>query len=590
MAAPGRVSLALLGLALGCTTPAQPVARDVRPVPPAQPTQATRTPTTISIIGTNDLHGALDRLPILAGYIDNLRATRQAEGGGVVLIDAGDMFQGTLASNLGEGQAVVAAYNAIGYSAAAIGNHEFDFGPVGPAVTVGSIEEDPRGALKQRAREATFPFLTANVLDEESGNRIKWPNMPASTVVESVGVKIGIVGVTTEATPFTTMAANFLGLKMRSPAEAVTDEARRLRKEGCEVVVVAAHVGSACTDLSDPNDLSSCKTEEELFRMVEAIPKGVVDVIVAGHTHAAMAHRVADIAVIESYSSARAFGRVDLRIGTRGNVTAATIRPPQELCPLGADGNPVAVERCVDRSYEGRPVVPNPEVAKIVAAAMITAEERSREALEVTAVAPITRAYGTESALGNLFTDLMLSAFPSADVAMTNGGGLRADLPAGPLDYGMLFNANPFDNRFALVKLQGQHLRRLASNNLSSGGGIFSWAGIAVTARCQGEQLVVELSRKGKAIRDTDELTVVTSDFLASGGDGAIGRLGLPPGAVQLTGTIIRDSMARELKKRRGKLDPASYFDPHKPRVHFSGTRPMRCAVAAPSRPASQPE
>src|SRR5215207_7116854 len=72
---------------------------------------------TISILGTSDLHGALDRLPVLAGYVDNVRAARRADGGGVIVLDAGDMFQGTLESNLNEGQAVIAAYGAIGYTA-----------------------------------------------------------------------------------------------------------------------------------------------------------------------------------------------------------------------------------------------------------------------------------------------------------------------------------------------------------------------------------------------------------------------------------------------------------------------------------------
>ena len=88
---------------------------------------------TLSVVGTIDLHGHLAALPWLSGYVENLREQRQADGGGVLLLDAGDMFQGTLESNLAEGAPVVAAYNALGYTAVAIGNHEFDFGPAGPA-------------------------------------------------------------------------------------------------------------------------------------------------------------------------------------------------------------------------------------------------------------------------------------------------------------------------------------------------------------------------------------------------------------------------------------------------------------------------
>jgi 5'-nucleotidase len=114
---------------------------------------------TISIVGTNDLHGGIlpenghGGLALFAGYLRNLRAAR-ARDGAVLLVDAGDMWQGTLESNLREGAPVVAAYNALGYAAAAVGNHEFDFGPAGPATTPGASASDPRGARKSRPSEA----------------------------------------------------------------------------------------------------------------------------------------------------------------------------------------------------------------------------------------------------------------------------------------------------------------------------------------------------------------------------------------------------------------------------------------------------
>src|SRR5689334_15802414 len=117
-----------------------------RPRPVAKPARGS---VTITIVGTNDLHGAIDRLPILAGYVANLRELRAADGGAVLLVDAGDMFQGTLESNLNEGAAVIEAYNALGYAAAAVGNHEFDFGPAGPAATIQAPDDDARGALKE---------------------------------------------------------------------------------------------------------------------------------------------------------------------------------------------------------------------------------------------------------------------------------------------------------------------------------------------------------------------------------------------------------------------------------------------------------
>jgi hypothetical protein len=167
--------------------------------------------TTISVVATTDLHGRIESLPWLSGHLANLRARRQADGGAVLLVDAGDMFQGTLESNLGEGQAVVRAYNALGYGAAAIGNHEFDYGPVGPPHVPAVPADDPRGALKARAAEASFPFLSANVVEQGRREALRWRNVLPWVVVERGGARIGVVGGTSMGTPRATHPRNFAG-------------------------------------------------------------------------------------------------------------------------------------------------------------------------------------------------------------------------------------------------------------------------------------------------------------------------------------------------------------------------------------------
>ncbi|MBA3820433.1 MAG: bifunctional metallophosphatase/5'-nucleotidase [Deltaproteobacteria bacterium] len=583
-------SLCLTAALAACSTSPAPRPRDVGPRPPPKPQAGA---VTLTIIGTNDLHGALARLPLFAGYIGNLRAARAADGGGVVLVDAGDMFQGTLESNLSEGAHVVRAYNEIGYTAAAIGNHEFDFGPVGPAATPASIEDDARGALKARASEAKFPFVSANIVDVQSGAPIKWPNMPASTLVEVAGVKVGVIGASTEATPFTTMPANFAGLKISQPAGAIADESKVLRAKGAQLIVVTAHIGSRCEKLDRPTDLSTCDSNEELFRMISDLPKGAVDVIVAGHTHAAIAHRVSDIAVIESYASGRAFGRVDLRIAPDGHVTSVKIHQPRAMCANDpATGNLVPPAECQAGAYEGKPVTPVAAVQAIVDDALATAGARRSEQLGVTLAAAVTKSYGTESIQGNWFTDLMLVAQPGSHVAVTNGGGLRADIPAGALTYGALFEAMPFDNRFAVVDVKGSHLRKLVSSNLQRGGAILSWGGLAAKARCKAGTLDLQITVAGKPLVETASYKLVTSDFLASGGDGLIGRLKLPDGAVKLTDVIIRDAMANVLRKKQGaKIDPAQYFSPVKKRMDYEGERPVTCtAPTTKTAPNREPE
>jgi len=578
--------LAWLALGVACSSP--PADRTTKPTGPRPPPQKRPGAITLTLIGTNDLHGAIERLPIFAGYITNIREARRADGGGVVLVDGGDMFQGTLESNLSEGADVVKAYNQIGYSAVAVGNHEFDYGPEGPAATAASVEDDPRGALKARASEAKFPFVVSNVLDKQSGARIKWPNMPASTLVDVAGIKVGIIGATTESTPFTTMPANFLGLQMAPPAAAIADEAKQLRARGAGVIIVTAHIGSKCKDLDHPNDVSSCDQNEELFHLIRDLPKGTVDAIVAGHTHAGMAHRISDIAVIESYSSGRAFGRVDLRLAPDGHVSSVKIHKPQQLCPGEGEGNAMAVASCKPGAYEGKPVVPDPAVQQIVDGALAKAGARRSEKLGVTLAGKITKSYGDESVEGNWFADLMLAAQPGTHVAVTNGGGLRADIPAGALTYGQLFEAMPFDNRFAVVDVKGSHLRKLVTSNLQRGGAILSWGGLAAKARCTGNKLDVTITVGGKPLSDAASYKLVTSDFLASGGDaGLIGRLKLPEGSVKMTSVIIRDAMADLLRKKKGTVDPAKYTAVK--RLDFTGKRPLQCGKTTNTTPDKEP-
>ena len=88
---------------------------------------------------------------MLGGYIDNLRAARAADGGAVLVLDAGDTFQGGIESNLSEGAMVVDAYNAIGYAALAIGNHDFDFGSVDPRGPVAAVAAARASAARRPA-------------------------------------------------------------------------------------------------------------------------------------------------------------------------------------------------------------------------------------------------------------------------------------------------------------------------------------------------------------------------------------------------------------------------------------------------------
>ncbi len=552
---------------------------------------AARPTVTLSIVGTNDLHGAVlakegrGGLATFAGFVANLRAVRERDGGAVLLLDAGDMFQGTLESNLNEGSAVVVAYNLLGYTAAAIGNHEFDFGPVGERATPGGVNDDPRGALKARAKEAHFPVLAANVLDRATGRPVSWPNVQPSTIVDAAGIRVGVVGVTTSGTLKTTIAANTVGLEIAPLVPTIVSEAKRLRSRGASVVVVVAHAGGRCTRFDVPADVSSCQAPSEIGEVASRLPHGLVDAIVAGHTHAGMAHEIAGIPIIESFASGRAFGRIDLTVARDGpRVIAHRIHRPHDICEFENErGQCLPPDRGAGARarYEGREVRPSPSIASSLSPAIAAAQRVKARPVGIELTASIRRAFDRESALGNLFATAMLQSVPGADVALTNGGGLRADLPAGALTWGALYESMPFDNHVARLRLSGRELKRVLAANLGASHGILSVAGIIVRARCDGGALRVNVTREsGAPVRDGEDLLVVTSDFLATGGDGAFAPVGvlrvIDSGA---DAPLLRDVIAERLRARGGRIGWRDVFDPAHPRWTFPGSRPVRCGT-----------
>ena len=169
----------------GCQTPTPVPAYPPLAVVPSSAPEAAAAPAefTLTVVGTNDVHGHFERLDAFAGHLAVLRRLR-ASSGAVVLLDAGDMWQGTLPSNLDEGQSMVRAYGALGYDAAAIGNHEFDYGPIGERATPGGPDDDPRGALFARVAEASFPMLGANFRGNATGAPVQWPGVQRTVLLE----------------------------------------------------------------------------------------------------------------------------------------------------------------------------------------------------------------------------------------------------------------------------------------------------------------------------------------------------------------------------------------------------------------------
>jgi 5'-nucleotidase len=535
-------------VALSCATPKEQLAPAPTLAPPvAAPAPAPEgAPLRLTLVGTNDVHGwvmtqeeslggAKLRYGGLATLAAYLRVLREDNPGGVVLVDAGDLFQGTLMSNVTEGAVVIDAFNLLGYDAAAIGNHEFDYGPVGPVSAATEPAMDPFGALKARIAQANFPLLSTNIYEADTGLRPAWLRGDGSVIVERHGVKIGLFGLTTPTTPSVTLPINVASLRFGALATEALTTSKRLRERGADLVVAVIHAGGRCADVAHADDASSCDLDSgEVFEMMNSLPDGTLDAVVAGHTHAQIGHFIKGTPVIESWALGRYFGMVELSVDPRTRkVLPGTTRIHSSIpicetedaatrsCDvrrLKALGQPVtpAIAR-----FRGRDIVPDEAVRQALAPAeaRVTALQHRDLGLEVPAT--LGRNYESESPLGSFLAD-SLRAMTKADVALLNPGGLRADLKAGPVKYGAVYEVLPFDNQVATLDVSGEQLLRLLTAAYGSRKGVFQVSGLEVKlGRCPApDRLRRATLAGGKAVEPSARYTVALPDFLARGGDG----------------------------------------------------------------------
>ncbi|MGI8672696.1 MAG: bifunctional metallophosphatase/5'-nucleotidase [Luteitalea sp.] len=561
------------GLLLLCLTAAcAPTSR------PAEPTAPPASFTTISVVATTDLHGRVQALSWLSGHLQILRELRRADRGGVLLVDAGDMWQGTLESNLSEGQAVVRAYNTLGYDAVAIGNHEFDFGPVGPSTVPRTDADNPTGVIEARAREARFPFLAAN-LRTRDGRAWTPPNIRPSTVVTVAGVEIGLIGVTTTTTPGATDPRNLVRLQVRPLLETIVPEAERLRQQGATAIVVLAHAGGRCNTFVDPDDLGNCTAQSEVFQLARALPPGLVDVIAAGHSHQAIAHRVNGVVIVQAFNEGRAFSRADLIVDTRsGRVRTVHISPPQLVCNgrTSQDIDSWAADTCRPAPYESRTVRYDDRVATALRADIARAQARREQLLGVTVTTRYWHSSREESPASNLVVDLLRAATPGADVAVYNASGTRADLRPGPVTYGDMYELVPFDSVTATASLTAGTLADALARGLGRGTAPML-SGLEATARCEAGTVRVVLLREGRPMPPETRLSVVTTEFLASGGAGVFEQM-QDAFTLQLDRPmreVIIGAVPREAARIVSGL--VGGYDTARPRLRLPGPLPLRC-------------
>lgn len=450
-----------------------PTAGPARPQPP-------RDTTVLRIFSINDLHGALEpRMISGAGRVGGLAVIKRLMDSLAALcdcpdlrLDGGDEMQGTLASNLEHGRATILAMNRLGIDAAAIGNHEFDW----------SVD-----TLQRRMAESRYPWLAANIVDSATGERPAWA-IPWR-MLDAGGLKVGVVGYVTPETPSIVKRGNLDGLRFLGP-EALREPLEQVRRQQPDLVVILAHEGLGCT--SD----TSCSGP--IFDLARQLDSTRVDLIVAGHWDRLVNTRVNGITILLAGSRGRAVAVTDVvRTAVGGRELRSRIIIPY-ADSIGSDSGMAAL---VLEARHRTDSLANQPVASLKI--------------------PMPRG-GNQFPLGNLMADAFRNALRT-DIAITNNGGIRAGLPAGPVGYAQVFEVDPFGNQLVRLRLTGRQVRELIEAALVRGSPSAHVAGLRATwdsSRPAGRRVREIRLLNGRRLDDRATYTLATSDFLAGGKDG----------------------------------------------------------------------
>ncbi len=431
-------------------------------------------PVELTIVHFNDL----DRMEEKDGQggIARLAAVVRAERArrpNILVTFGGDAISPSVMSAIDKGAHMIDLLNRVGLTAMAIGNHEYDFGP---------------DVAKQRFSEATFPVLGANNIDTD-GEIID--GAAAAITVDAGRFKVGIFGLTTVGTATKSVPGGVTFTPVRETAAA---QAAALRANGAHLVIALAH-----TDVEEDDAL---------------LKQGAVDILLSGDDHRLRLDYDGRVLFAESGQQADWVTVIDL---TLDEVESRR-------------GKRFVWSPAFRAVHTGR-VEPDPTLAKAVRE---YGDRLSRE-LDVEIGATETEIDSRramvrtrETAIGNLVTDAMRDAL-GADVALTNGGGIRANKiypPGAKLTRRDILSELPFGNRTVLLELTGRGLRAALENGFSAiekrSGRFPQVSGMQVLYdpdRPPGER-VVEIRRDGATLDPEATYTVATSDFIARGGDG----------------------------------------------------------------------
>ncbi len=483
----GRIVLAAAAVALAVATAAAPAAAQTLTVIAFSD---------VDQITTNDGRGGLDRIAAV------IRAEREAAGEErrVLAVHAGDALSPSVLSGFDEGAHMVDVLNRVGIDVFVPGNHEFDFGP---------------DVFRQRMAALETRKLSANIRDSGGG---PLAGFEPTQMIDVGGVRVGLVGVTTERTTITSSPGDLAFLPAVATAVNV---AREMRAEGADFVIAIAHVSGA--------------EDRQLVR------SGEFDMIVSGDDHALAVLWDGRTALLQSREQGDHVPIADVSFAVSGE---------------GADRRVsfAPAFRVVDTSA----VAPDPTLAEVVQRHLDALDRGLSEVVATAGSSLDTRratVRTTEAAFGNLVADAMRAAM-EADFALQNGGGIRADrvyLADAPITRRDVFAELPFGNTVVLLEITGADLVAALENGFSQLGGtpgrfpqIAGGRVVVDPSRPVGQRLVT-FTVGGEPVDPAATYRLATNDFLYRGGDGyeslARARAIVGPTDGPLLATVVADHL-----------------------------------------------
>lgn len=464
----------------------------------------------IVIVETSDFHGSLETrvakelnnqnvggAELISAHIKYLRENYPDT---LILLDGGDMLQGSIISNLSKGKAVIDFYNYLGYDAASIGNHEWDFG-------YDEITKDIQGTLKRRVLGANFPFVVANIYYSESGKPFTLTNLKPYTIVEKKGIKIGIIGITTSSTPITTHPNNIKGLYFSDPVKEIKALIPEIKEKGVSTIIILSHTGGKC------NEKGECSGE--IFDIANTLSSNDISVIFGGHTHNSLTATVNGIKIIQPGAYGKSYGRADLFFDEKsGKLIFEKTRAT----------SPIYFTETMTVNNELISLKPDREAIKLLSPYFISVE-RIKKDIVCNATEDIDITVKDTLPLGQLITEAMLT-FPDikGDIAIYNTGGIRSGIKKGSVTYGKVYEIIPFDNTIVSMKLTGSQLKDIFEMSAASKeiDDLLGVSGVTIYidySKDIGDR-ITQIIRNGKPIKSDEKFIVLTNDFLYAGGDG----------------------------------------------------------------------